>query len=68
MTFEGSNGAVYRLRTIGEGHWIVSSPSKVQVEIRRLVDGSEGFSFLSTDGKNSEEGVMNNWQEIAARF
>jgi hypothetical protein len=60
------HGTDYLFRGITEDHWIIDGPVGIQTEIRRLDDGT--FTMLRTDGKTSNEGTGDSWEELAAQY
>ncbi len=68
ITLLGSNGTEYAWRTYGDDHWIVTDRNHIQTEIRRLPGTASGFSFLRTDGKNSQQLFFDRWSDMATYF
>jgi hypothetical protein len=60
------HGTAYTFRGIADGHWIIDGPQGIQTEIRKNSDGT--LSMIRTDGRTSNEGIGDNWEELAAQY
>lgn len=60
------HGTEYTFRGIDEGHWIIDGPVGIQTEIRRTDEGT--LTMTRTDGKTSQTGEGDNWEELSAQY
>ncbi len=60
------HGTSYRFTGVDANLWLIDGPVGIQTEIRLLDDGS--YTMLRTDGKTTNTGTGDSWDEIVAQY
>lgn len=60
------NGTEYTFVGVTDDSWTISGPPGITTEVRRIEDGT--FEMTRTDGKTSNDGYGDSWEEIAAGY
>ncbi len=60
------HGTSYTFHGLEDGVWVIDGLVGIRTEIRTEDDGT--LSLLRTDGKTSNAGTGDNWEELSAQY
>ena len=60
------HGTDYTFHGVSDTEWTITGPAGITTQVRKAEDGT--FEMTRTDGKTSNEGFGDSWEEIAAGY